>query len=82
MMVFCWKWQNGINTVSLSFPNNIFHKGDFVFSSSLFSKNEKKEDIFYDIYHSSEKQMSFRVIPSDKKNGIIVMNHEWKNLDL
>lgn len=71
-------WKIGLNTITLSFDKNIFHKGDFVFSSSLFSVNNEKEQFFYDMYHSLEHHISFRIIPKDKRNGIICMNHDWK----
>lgn len=70
-------WKKGDNYVTLSFPHNMFHKGDFVFSTSLFSEDENKDQIFYDMYNSVDHQQSFRVIPKDNRKGVVFMEHDW-----
>jgi ABC-type polysaccharide/polyol phosphate transport system ATPase subunit len=70
-------WKKGENIVRLSFPENIFHKGDFTCVSSLFSGETDDLRVMYDSFDGRENHFYFRSIPKDKRNGIIKMPHTW-----
>ncbi|MCF7831355.1 MAG: ABC transporter ATP-binding protein [Candidatus Pacebacteria bacterium] len=70
-------WKKGKNRIVLTFPEALFHKGEFVINTSLFSEKENGEQVFYDMYLGSEHQAYFKVIPGDKRNGLVHMPHRW-----
>ncbi|MBI2410410.1 MAG: ABC transporter ATP-binding protein [Candidatus Kerfeldbacteria bacterium] len=70
-------WKVGKNTVVLKLPNTIFHKGDFYILSSFFI-GDPKENAMMDFYDSREHNFYFRSFPRDRRNGLVLMDHEWK----
>ncbi len=72
-------WKRGKNSITLTFPSASFHKGEFIINTSLFYEKENKEHFFYDMYLGSEHQAYFKVIPKDKRNGLVHMPHTWSS---
>jgi ABC-type polysaccharide/polyol phosphate transport system ATPase subunit len=70
-------WKKGSNSILLTFPQAPFHKGDFIINTSLFYKKENGEHFFYDMYLGEEHQAFFRIIPKDKRNGLVNVEHDW-----
>ncbi len=75
------QWKKGKNIISLTFPSNLFHKGDFSFIATIFHKYGQDEKIIYDFFDSKEQHLYFRSIPRDKRNGVVFIDHEWGILE-
>jgi len=74
---FKHKWKIGKNVVKLRFPNNTFNKGDFYMFCSFF-KGDPKDNVMYDFYDSREHETYFRVLSRSRKNGAVLMEHDWQ----
>lgn len=74
---FNHNWKKGVNTITLKFPANTFHKGDFYLLCSFFKGNSKDGNI-YDFTDSREKNFIFRVLPKDGRNGFVSMKYDWE----
>ena len=69
-------WVKGRNTVTLQFPDNFFHRGEFFILSNLFIGHPQDSAII-DTYDSREKNQFFKSLPKDKRQGLVYMEHEW-----
>ncbi|MCA9386819.1 ABC transporter ATP-binding protein [Candidatus Dojkabacteria bacterium] len=70
-------WKKGSNELFLSFNNNTFNKGRFYVVVSLFKK-EPGPDSNYDYFDSRETEQYLEVFSSDRRNGKLFLEHEWK----
>ncbi len=70
-------WQKGLNKIDLMFRKNLFNKGDFYITSTLF-KGDPKDNKVYDYFNGKEEGKYFRVIPKSRHAGFTQLPHEWK----
>jgi len=74
------EWKKGKNSFRLIFPSSILNKGDFYIASALF-RGDPKDNHVYDMYNQKELDKYFRVIPTDRHNGLVHLEHKWERVN-